>query len=193
MTAFSSRYDMALSFAAIAHRKQVRKGSDVPYIVHVVHVSTILLRHGFGEHVVVAGLLHDVVEDCGVPIETIEAEFGDQVAYLVAAVSEQKASDGVELPWEQRKADKLALLRNGGADVAALKAADALHNARTISADLQQLGPEVWQRFKGSPEQTLWYYREIATSVQHWLAPHPLVDEFVAAVDDLACQAGLAL
>jgi (p)ppGpp synthase/HD superfamily hydrolase len=186
MAAFSARYDAALVLAARAHRDQVRKGTDIPYIAHPAHVSVILIRHGFGEELAIAGLLHDVVEDCGVLIEGVAAEFGDEVARLVAAVTETKSVDGVELPWEQRKAEKLAHLRAGGPDIAALKAADALHNARSIAADLRRLGPDVWGRFKRGAEQSIGYYREVLDGVRAKLGDHPLVGELAAAVEDLA-------
>jgi (p)ppGpp synthase/HD superfamily hydrolase len=186
MNAFSARYDAALVLAARAHRDQVRKGTDIPYIAHPAHVSVILIRHGFGEDLMIAALLHDVVEDCDVPLDMIAAQFGDKVARLVAAVSETKALDGVELPWEQRKAEKLAHLRAGGPDVAALKAADALHNVRSIAADLRQVGPAVWGRFKRGSEQTIQYYRAILKGVRAKLGDHPLVVELADAVEELA-------
>jgi (p)ppGpp synthase/HD superfamily hydrolase len=74
MAAFSARYDAALVLAARAHRDQVRKGTDIPYIAHPAHVSVILIRHGFGEELAIAGLLHDVVEDCGVLIERVDGD-----------------------------------------------------------------------------------------------------------------------
>ena len=89
MPAYSERYDEALALAARAHRHQTRKGSDVPYLVHVVHVSVILLGHGFPRDVAIAGLLHDVVEDQGIPLSDIEADFGQAVANMVAAASEE--------------------------------------------------------------------------------------------------------
>lgn len=186
MTAFSARYDAALAFAARSHRAQVRKGSDIPYIAHPAHVSVLLIRYGFDEDLAIAGLLHDVVEDCDVPIEVISAQFGVQVARLVADVSEQKQVDGVELPWEQRKAEKMALLRAGDADVAALKAADALHNVRSIIIDQRAVGSAVWSRFKRGPEQVLGYYYEIAAIVRQKLGEHPLVVELEAAINELA-------
>lgn len=189
MQGFSSTYDRALLFAARAHRDQLRKGTDIPYLTHVVHVSVIVLRHGFGEELVVAALLHDVIEDCGVDLATIEATFGAEVARLVDAVSERKAADGTELPWEQRKDEKLAQLRVGGPEVAALKAADAIHNARSISADLHAVGPVVWERFKRGPQQSLWYYREILAAVRSWLGDHPLATELAEAVEELAATA----
>ncbi len=185
MEGFSSRYDAALSLAARAHRNQMRKGTDLPYIAHVVHVSVILIRHGFDEDLAIAGLLHDTVEDCDVPLEDISAEFGPEVARLVEAVSETKAIDGVELPWEQRKAEKLAHLHAGEPDVAALKAADALHNARSIVADVRSAGPSVWQRFKRGPEQTIAYYRDILAGVRAKLGDHPIVVELADVVEEL--------
>jgi len=186
MPAFSARYDAALAFAARAHRSQLRKGTDIPYIAHVVHVSTILLRYGFGEDIIIAALLHDVTEDCGVPLTTIVAEFGPNVARLVDAVSESQPAGGDELSWEQRKTAKLVHLQEGGPDVAAVKAADALHNAKSVAADLQQYGPQLWQRFKRGPEPTLWYYRSILSRVQAHLGESPLVYELAAAIDEVA-------
>ncbi|MFL5801833.1 MAG: HD domain-containing protein [Roseiflexaceae bacterium] len=183
---FSARYDTALALAARAHRDQLRKGTDIPYIAHPVHVSVILIRHGFGEDLAIAGLLHDVIEDCGVPLEQIAAGFGAEVARLVEAVSETKAANGVELPWEQRKAEKLAHLYAGGPDVAALKAADAIHNARSISADHRRIGPAVWSRFKRGADQTVGYYQAILEAVRPKLGEHPIVVELAAAVEELA-------
>src|SRR4051812_16220912 len=104
MSAFSSRFDAALCFAAVAHREQVRKGIEgpgVPYIIHPMHVATILLRHGFGEDLVIAGLLHDTIEDCDVTLETIRHDFGDTVASLVDSVTEKKVDQvgGPRRPW----------------------------------------------------------------------------------------------
>jgi (p)ppGpp synthase/HD superfamily hydrolase len=189
---FSARYDAALILAARAHRNQLRKGTDIPYIAHPAHVSVILIRHGFGEDLAIAGLLHDVVEDCDVPLAQIVAEFGDQVARLVEAVSETKSADGVELPWEQRKAEKLAHLQAGDPDVAALKAADAIHNTRSIIADHQQIGVEVWGRFKRGAGQTVEYYRAILEAVRAKLGEHPIALELAAAVEELAAAAAVA-
>lgn len=185
MNAFSTRYDQALQFAARAHRQQFRKGTDIPYIAHVVHVSVILMRHGFDEDVAIAGLLHDVVEDCDVPLAQLEAQFGADVARLVDAVSEIKYTGGSERSWEERKTEKIAHLHHGGPRVAALKAADALHNVHSIIADMALIGPEVWRRFKRGPEPTLWYYRAILAGVQAHLGSHPIVVELVTAVDEL--------
>jgi (p)ppGpp synthase/HD superfamily hydrolase len=190
MQAFSPRYDAALALAARAHRDQLRKGTDLPYLTHPVHVSIILIRHGFGEDLAIAGLLHDVVEDTDTTLALNAAEFGDDLAQLVEAVSETKAANGVELPWEQRKAEKLAHLQAAGPDVAALKAADAIHNLRSIIADLHSSGPAVWDRFKRGPEPTLAYYRAIVEAVRAKLGSHPIADELEQALADLSQAVG---
>ena len=124
------------------------------------------------------------------PIERIASEFGDTVAELVAAVSETKTANGAERPWEQRKAEKLAHLHAAGPEVAALKAADAIHNARSLAADVRQDGPSVWGRFKRGAGQTLGYYREILDAVRAKLGDQPIVVELAAAVEELAGVAG---
>lgn len=190
-TGFSTRFDAALAFAASAHREQPRKGTGVPgvpYIVHPVQVATILLRHGFDEDLVVAGLLHDTVEDCGVALEALRAQFGEAVAALVDAVSERKTDDGGEArPWRTRKEEQLAHLAASGPRVAALKAADALHNAASTLADVRREGPSIWSRFNASPQASVWYYGEVARLCGERLgADHPLTRELTAAVAALA-------
>jgi (p)ppGpp synthase/HD superfamily hydrolase len=192
MSAFSARFDAALSFAAVAHRHQVRKGSDgpgVPYIIHPMHVATILLRHGFGEDLVIAGLLHDTVEDCDVTLEAIAQDFGPGVAALVDAVTEKKVdvAGGERRPWRLRKQEQLAQLDGASADVAALKAADALHNASCTVTDIERHGAAVWARFNASAGETCWYYGEIARTCARQLGDtHPLVRELESAVARLA-------
>ncbi len=185
-TAFSSRLDAALAFAARAHRAQVRKGTDIPYIVHPVQVALILLRHGFDEDLAIAGLLHDTVEDCGTLASDVEAAFGAEVARLVDAVTEQKTEGGERRAWRVRKEDQLRHLQSGDARVAALKAADALHNAASTVADLRVSGREVWDRFNAPAEQSLWYYGEIARNVAAHLGDHALALELRAMVDEMA-------
>jgi (p)ppGpp synthase/HD superfamily hydrolase len=182
---FSPRVDAALALAAAAHRTQVRKGTDVPYIVHPVHVAMILFAHGYDEDLAIAGILHDVVEDCGVPLERIGAEFGAGVAALVAAVSEIKTEDaGERRPWRVRKDEQLRHLARGDARTAALKAADALHNCSCTLADLRLHGPAAWDRFNAGAQDSVWYYREVARLVRSHLGDHALALE--RAVDAMA-------
>jgi len=185
MAAYSARYEAALILAIRAHRSQLRKGSDIPYASHPIHVSVILLRHGYPEDLAVAGLLHDVVEDQDVSIAAIEDEFGPAVAEMVLAVTERKSEGGTKRPWKVRKEEALAHMREGSQDAAALKAADVLHNTRSFAAQLRRTGAATWQHFSRGPEDALWYYRSIAGVARQRLGPVPLVEELEQAVRDL--------
>jgi (p)ppGpp synthase/HD superfamily hydrolase len=185
--AYSEKYEAALVLASREHREQNRKGTDTPYITHPVHVSVILARHGFPEPLVVAGLLHDVVEDQDYPLDRIAEEFGPDVADLVNALSEQKRdTQGHVHPWEFRKRESLKKLRQASDGAVTIKAADVLHNSRTLVADLRRAGPSVWDRFNRGPDQTLWYYTEVARLARERLGDHPLVAELENALSDLA-------
>ncbi|MFO0573585.1 MAG: HD domain-containing protein [Polyangia bacterium] len=197
MRAYSVALDRALALSATAHRNQERKGSSVPYIMHPVHTAMILLKHGFPEEVVIAGVLHDVVEDTAVTLAEIEAQFGPQVARLVDAVSERKREPGGELlPWRQRKSERIDHLRDADSLVAALKSADALHNVQAMLQDLTRNGEETWQRFRGSQADQLWYYTTLAAVLRQRLGTHPLSVELDEAVAQLAewhrCPTGRA-
>jgi (p)ppGpp synthase/HD superfamily hydrolase len=189
---YSERYEQALRLAASAHRSQNRKAGDVPYITHPFHVSVILLRHGFSTDVAIAGLLHDVVEDQGFALGEIEERFGGRVAGFVAALSERKQdAHGVKRPWEVRKREALEHMRQGDTEVAAIKVADALHNARSMAQDVRRDGPETWKRFNRGPESQLDYYRSILEIARERLRDHPMVDELAEAIEDLAQIVGL--
>ena len=188
---YSELYEDALRLAAIAHRHQNRKGCDLPYITHPVHVSVILLRHGFPTEVAIAGLLHDVVEDQGYDLSQIEHRFGPRVAEIVAALSERKAdAQGVKRPWEVRKQEGLEHMRQTSLEAVAVKTADALHNTRCTALDARREGPQVWLRFTRGPEPTLDYYQQVLQVARQRLQDHPLVDELADALEDLARAMG---
>jgi (p)ppGpp synthase/HD superfamily hydrolase len=185
MQAYSEKYDAALILSARAHRQQTRKGSDIPYVVHPVHVSVLLLRHGFSGDVAIAGLLHDVVEDQGILLSDIEAGFGQAVADMVAALTERKREDGIERPWELRKQEALEQLREAGPDTVAVKAADVLHNTHTLARQLRRHGPSAWSHYSRGPGASLWYARSVAAIARDRLGAHSLVDELDSSISRL--------
>jgi (p)ppGpp synthase/HD superfamily hydrolase len=185
-TAYSCRLNAAAALAAKAHLGQTRKQTAIPYIAHPFQVALILDRHGFAEDVVLAGLLHDVLEDTDTPASAIQWPFGDEVLRLVQAVTEQKEENGRKRPWRLRKEEQLAHLLHADPSVAALKAADALHNIRTLLEDLQAQGVATMGRFNATLSEAIWYNRSIAETVQMKLGPkHPLAVELAAAAADL--------
>jgi (p)ppGpp synthase/HD superfamily hydrolase len=185
MNSYSERYDAALALAAGAHAGQTRKGSTIPYIVHPVHVSVVLIRNGFPEDMVIAGLLHDIVEDQDYPLTEIEARFGPAVAEMVAAVTELKKEAGLTRRWEDRKREALDHMRQASDDAIAVKTADALCNARNLALSLRQQGASVWDHFSRGPEQSIWYYRSLSDLARARMAGHPLLAELDQAIQDL--------
>ncbi len=156
--AMTMRLEEAMRFAAQAHAGQLRKGSDTPYFEHVAAVGLILDRAGFPEDVVIAGLLHDVVEDTPVSFEELTTVFGATVSDLVRHCSEKKTDDsGHKRPWIDRKRDHIAALASAPVEARGIILADKLHNLISIELDLRDQRP-VWSQFNAAREQVLWYY-----------------------------------
>ena len=158
--AISEPLERAIRRASEWHRGQDRKGSTIPYITHPFGVAMILDRIGFAENVVIAGLLHDVVEDCGVGIATIEAEFGLAVAAIVSAVSEEKTdASGAKRPRADRKRDHIATVAGSPVEARAVALADKLHNLSCIRMDLESRRP-AWSIFNAGRADVLAYHRD---------------------------------
>lgn len=164
--ALSERFDEALCYAAGAHRRQVRKGTAIPYVAHCLAVAALVLENGGDEDQAIAGLLHDVVEDCGAEHEpVIRRRFGPKVADMVLACSDAAPAAGApKPPWRIRKEQYLEHLGALGPDDPAVLVGvcDKLHNLRSIEADLAELGPRLWGRFNAGVEDQRWYYRQLA-------------------------------
>ncbi|MBX3185513.1 MAG: HD domain-containing protein [Labilithrix sp.] len=155
------RFTDALVLACDLHRTQARKGSGVPYVAHLLAAASIAIEHGANEDEAIAALLHDAVEDQGgaKTAAAIRARFGDAVADIVVACSDTDVTP--KPPWRARKEAYVAHVRTAPASVRLVSAADKLHNARSILADYRAIGDEVWKRFTGGREGTLWYYRAL--------------------------------
>ncbi len=174
---YSPRIDQALSFAAEKHAAQRRKGTAVPYIVHPVHVAWLLQSYGLDEDTVVAGILHDVLEDTATSRAELVAIFGEAVAETVWQCSEPDKS----LPWEERKQGAVARMHAMTPAARAVSCADKAHNLHTIADSLDQGDQSVWQRFKRGPAAQLDYHRQaLAALADGWT--HPLLDELRAAL-----------
>src|SRR5438309_5224597 len=119
--------DRAIEVAAKAHRNQVRKGTDIPYIAHPYAVGMMLAQAGCPDEVIAAGILHDTVEDTPLTLEEIRQEFGDKVASIVEGCSEPDKSAS----WEVRKAHTLEYMRTAPWEVRVVACADKLYNLRT--------------------------------------------------------------
>jgi (p)ppGpp synthase/HD superfamily hydrolase len=153
--------DRATEVAAKAHRNQVRKGTDIPYIAHPFAVGLMLAKAGCSDEVVAAGILHDTVEDTDITLDDLRREFGENVASIVEGCSEPEKSH----PWEERKRHTLAYLPTAPWEVKAVSCADKLHNLRSIGDALDAQGEAAWSRFKRGRTEQEWYYRGLLAAL----------------------------
>jgi (p)ppGpp synthase/HD superfamily hydrolase len=192
--ALGPRFQEALVFAAQLHANQVRKGSGIPYVSHLIGVASIALEYGAGEDEAIAALLHDAVEDQGGKStgKVIRQRFGDTVADIVEACSE--SSSFPKPPWRWRKERYLKDLLHASPAAFLVSASDKLHNARSILRDYRQLGDKLWSRFSHGQAGVLWYYRALV-DVYQAQAPdelQPLVEELdrvVSTIEQLVAAA----
>ena len=185
----SNRFEEALVMATRLHGLQRRKGTDVPYVAHLLGVASLVLEGGGDEDQAIAALLHDAVEDQGGrrTLEEIRRRFGDRVAGIVEGCTD---SDTVpKPPWRERKERYVDHIRHAPAEVRLVSAADKLHNARAILADLHRHGDAVWQRFTADRAGVLWYYRSLVTAFRETDTGY-LADELDRVVTELERGAG---
>lgn len=188
----TSRLVAAFQLAEELHEGQTRKGTDIPYIAHLLGVCGIALDYGAGEDEAVAAFLHDVLEDAG-PVypggadalrRRLEAEFGRRVLAIVESCTD--ADSDPKPPWRPRKEAYLAHLADAPRPALLVSCADKLHNVQAILRDYRQLGEAVWERFTGGREGTLWYYRSLVEAFQANPATPPvLLSEFGRLVGEL--------
>lgn len=157
----TARFDEALSYASRLHASQIRKGSGIPYVSHLLAVAALVLEHGADEDEAIAALLHDAVEDQGGdPTRAeIERRFGARVAAIVDGCTDTDVMP--KPPWRARKDAYIQHLGEVSPSVLLVSVADKLHNARAILADYREIGDELWTRFTADRDQQLWYYRSL--------------------------------
>lgn len=181
----SARFRDAMAMAAELHAGQTRKGTDIPYVAHLLGVTALVLEDGGDEDEAVAALLHDAAEDQGgaPTLARIRAAFGDRVAGIVEELSD--SMDGTpeaRAPWIARKRAYLGRVAHHSASARRVSLADKLHNVTAIVRDLRVHGPAVWDRFNGGHDGTLWYYRALAAA---YAGAGPLADDFARAVAEM--------
>ena len=192
----SADFDRALLLATSHHRRQLRKGSQTPYVAHLLGVASLVLEMGAGESEAIGALLHDAVEDGGGPpmLERIRREFGDDVARIVSANSD--TDEEPKPPWPERKRAYIEAMASKRPDELRVSLADKLHNARAILLDYRTVGDELWARFKpGSGEPVRQYYRALygafaARADDMGPGAQPLLDELRRTLDELDRLAG---
>ena len=195
MTGYSDRINHAFAFAAKHHDQQVRKGTRLPYITHPANVAFILARYGQADDTVVAGILHDVIEDCvrenwtrEMLEERIGEKFGTAVLETVLMVTHRKVDDdGNELDKQEKKSDYLLRLAQASDAARWVCAADKIHNASSVLADLRRtVDPEsVWGRFSVGKEGTIRWYRAVHERLKELGFDAPILAELRSVAEAL--------
>lgn len=185
----TDRLSRAFALAEELHRDQTRKGSDVPYVAHLMAVAGIVAEFGGDEAQTVAALLHDAVEDQGgeETLRRIRWSFGERVARLVLGCSD--ATTTPKPPYWQRKQSFIRDARQAPPDLKLIIAADKIHNLRSLRRDFRKCGPALWERFTKGREGILWYHKELAAALcDGW--DHPICEELREATEALLKEAG---
>jgi len=196
MNGYSDRINHALAFAAKHHDQQVRRGTRPPYSTQPANLAVILTRYGCDEDTVTAGILLDVVEDYAreaFPLEVLHQrigeKFGERVLEIALMASERRTDDeGMELSPDERRDDLLGRLRDASPEGQILAAADALHGAGTLLADLRRTVDvqSAWKRVPGGRERILdWHHRLHARLVESGQR-HAILNELHETVSALA-------
>lgn len=180
---FTPRIRAAIRFAVKTHeidQKQKRKNKDVAYIAHPLTAGVILARAGASEDVIIAGILHDTIED-SVPEKKVTRErianlFGENVAALVQSVSEKP-----ELPWEERKEEMLTRISAYSHDSLLVKSADLISNGTELVDDYKEFGEVVWENFERPQKVRNGHYVRMVDAVLAQWPESPLADDLRSA------------
>jgi (p)ppGpp synthase/HD superfamily hydrolase len=181
---YSKRFAKAFAYAARLHARQRRKGTNKPYIGHLMSVASIVIAYGGDEEMAIAALLHDAVEDAGglKRLREIRRKFGKRVAEIVDGCTDSYGEP--KAPWLERKQKYIAHVTAEPEDTRLVSAADKLSNARDILEDVRADGIVAFERFTGKKDGTLWYYRTLV-DVFRAAGTNPLVEELDRVVKEL--------
>ena len=162
----TSLLDRAITFAVKAHQGMERKGKGFPYIVHPMEAVCIVATMTNDQELLAAAALHDVIEDTDTTADDLKKEFGERIAMLVEAESDDKTGGSKADTWHQRKQDTLDRLRNADLDIKIVALGDKLSNMRAIAHDYAVLGDELWNRFTvKDPAEHAWRYHALAEAL----------------------------
>ncbi len=180
----TQRFDDALIYARHIHGGQLRKGSSVPYFAHLMGTAALAIEAGGNEDQAIAALLHDAVEDQGGQprLYDIRVRFGENVARIVEACTDTDVLP--KPPWQARKEAYLEHLETAPTDALLVSLADKIYNAEAILSDLRDLGDDLWLRFTGAKEGSIWYYEALAETFER-LMPGPGAVRLKTAVEEI--------
>ena len=179
---FSPTIEKAIRTAAFYHRNQSRKSSGnfktMPYIAHLFSVALILSNYTDDENTIVAGILHDSIEDTDYSVEELEKDFGEEIKDIVLGVTEHKSDENkLKIPWKDRKNTYLNNLQNERQESLMVCAADKIHNLISLANNYQVQGENIWANFNAPKEEKMRFYGEVLKSLRDKLK-NSIVQEY---------------
>ena len=185
----TSLLDRAIRFAVQAHAGTERRGKGFPYILHPMEAAAIVSSITPDQELLSAAVLHDVVEDTAVTVEQLRSEFGDRIADLVAAESDEEMNHlPASASWHARKQAAIDRLARASHDAKIVAMGDKLSNMRAIARDFAEKGDELWNIFHVKERREHeWHYRGLAASLSE-LAGTAAYQEFVRLIDEVFSQ-----
>ncbi|MBA3504116.1 MAG: HD domain-containing protein [Myxococcota bacterium] len=167
------RFASALGYVATLHATQLRKGTQTPYVSHLLAVASLAIEYGANEDEAIAALLHDSIEDQGGAEvrRRITALFGQAVADIVEGCTDTDVMP--KPPWRERKERYIAHVSDTSPSIRLVSMCDKLHNARSLIMDLRGKRADLWSRFSAGRDETCWYYRQLVTVFRSTLAKDP--------------------
>ncbi|HHX58572.1 MAG TPA: HD domain-containing protein [Candidatus Moranbacteria bacterium] len=164
--------EKAVLVSVEAHKDQIRKGDDSPYIAHPFMVALKLAKYHFSDTVIAAALVHDVLEDTEFSEEKLKEELGEEVLEIVRIVTNDDS-----LPWEEKKRRYVESVRAGSEGAKAVALADKIHNLESLLLAHSKQGPELWKRFNRGKDKKIWFEEEVLKMLKEtW--DHPLIEEY---------------
>lgn len=183
---FLSRYQNELTapmicaaeFAIDAHKGQTRKSSNIPYVSHLFEVAGILIENNACENLVIAGLLHDVLEDTKKTIQDIECLFAPVKAREIIKIIIADTEKDKSLPWKERKQETINYLKKTRSKNGMLLiAADKLSNLRSFCKSLHELGENMWKDYSGNKNEQHWYFETIGELLSNKLSNYSTINK----------------
>jgi len=154
------KFDKAYEYAREKHKNQKRKVSGLPYLLHIYDVCQILMDNDATENAIIAGVLHDTIEDTGTTLDEIYANFGSEVAYIVDVLTEKKT-----MPYEHRKTLQAVKVKHAPLDVKMVKCADLLANMRSLKEEVCEFGESLWGKFNAPKEIIAKHHKEMIDAI----------------------------
>lgn len=179
--------NQAIAKAGMLHEGQRRKGIPLPYLVHPFAVAAMLAFYTNDKDVIVAGLMHDTVEDTDYTFKDLEDDFGERVCQIVQEVTEIDVEAG-RLSWKPRKEEYLKRLDQASFEGLEVCCADKVHNLMSLVDSFNEHGDKFWDSFAASPSEILWFYSEVLKKIKKRL-PHIMIKKYIEALE----KAGMVL